>query len=66
VKPSHAAWILTALFAVALSASVYRIPIQVSDSVEILEAVDKTPPVVAASTQGLYASKTMLRPMRQR
>jgi hypothetical protein len=65
VKPSHAAWILTALFAVAVSASVYRIPIQVSDSVEILEAVDKTPSVVDAFTQGLHASKTMLRPMRQ-
>jgi hypothetical protein len=65
VKPSHAAWILTALFAVAVSASVYRIPIQVSDSVEILEAVDKTPSIAAAFTQGLYASRTMLRPMRQ-
>ena len=65
MKPSHAAWILTALFAVAVSASVYRIPIQVSDSVEILEAVDKTPSVVDAFTQGLHASKTMLRPMRQ-
>ena len=65
MKPSHAAWILTALFAVAVSASVYRIPIQVSDSVEILEAVDKTPSIAAAFTQGLHASKTMLRPMRQ-
>jgi hypothetical protein len=65
VKPSHAAWILTALFAVAVSASVYRIPIQVSDSVEILEAVDKTPSIAAAFAQGLYASRTMLRPMRQ-
>ena len=65
MKPSHAAWILTALFAVAVSASVYRIPIQVSDSVEILEAVDKTPSIAAAFTQGLYASRTMLRPMRQ-
>ncbi len=65
MKPSHAAWILTALFAIAVSASVYRIPIQVSDSVEILEAVDKTPSIAAAFTQGLYASRTMLRPMRQ-
>ena len=65
MTPSRAAWLLTALFAVAVSASVYRIPIQVSDSVEILEAVDKTPSIAAAFTQGLHASRTMLRPMRQ-
>ena len=57
VKPSHAAWILTALFAVAVSASVYRIPIRVSDSVEILEAVDETPSIAAAFTQGLHARR---------
>ena len=49
-----AAWLLTALFAIAVSASVFRIPIQVSDSVEILEAVDRTPSVAAAFTQGLH------------
>jgi hypothetical protein len=64
-KPSLAAWALTILFAVAVSASVYRIPIQVSDSVEILEAVEKTPSPGAAFAQGLHASRTMLRPMRQ-
>src|SRR5437867_3672910 len=65
MKPSAAAWLITALFAVAVSASVFRIPIQVSDSVEILEAVDRTPSVAAAFSQGLHASRTMLRPMRQ-
>jgi hypothetical protein len=65
VTPSIAAWLLAALFAIAVSASVFRIPIQVSDSVEILEAVDATPSVTAAFTQGLHASRTMLRPMRQ-
>ena len=65
VKPSAGAWMLAGLFAVAVSASVYRIPIQVSDSVEILEAVEKTPSPVSAFTQGLHASRTMLRPMRQ-
>ena len=40
MSPRRAAWLLTALFAVAVSASVFRIPIQVSDSAEILEAVD--------------------------
>ena len=55
LKPAAAAWLLTALFAIAVS----------SDSVEILEAVDRTPSVAAAFTQGLNASRTMLRPMRQ-
>ena len=63
--PRAAAWAVTALFAIAVSASVFRIPIQVSDSVEILEVVDRDPSVTAAFTQGLHASKTMLRPMRQ-
>ena len=63
--PRAAAWAVTALFAIAVSASVFRIPIQVSDSVEILELVDRQPSVTAAFTQGLHASKTMLRPMRQ-
>jgi hypothetical protein len=65
VKPALVAWIVTALFAVGVSASVFRIPVQVSDSVEILEVVDRAPSVAAAFAQGLHASKTMLRPMRQ-
>ena len=65
MKPGVLAWIVTALFAIAVSASVFRIPIQVSDSVEILEVVDREPSVAAAFAQGLHASKTMLRPMRQ-
>ena len=65
VTPRAAAWTITALFACGVSASVFRIPIQVSDSVEILEIVDREPSVAAAFVQGLHASKTMLRPMRQ-
>lgn len=65
MKPSTAAWALTALFAIAVSASVFRIPIQVSDSAEIIETVDRAPSVAAAFDQGLFASRTMLRPMRQ-
>jgi hypothetical protein len=65
MSPRTAAWVLTALMAVAVSASVFRIPIQVSDSAEILEAVDATPSVTAAFVEGLHASRTMLRPMRQ-
>jgi hypothetical protein len=58
-------WTLTALFAIAVSASVFRIPIQVSDSAEIIEVTDRAPSVVAAFSDGLSASRTMLRPMRQ-
>ena len=65
MNPRAAAWLLTALFAIAVSASVFRIPIQVSDSVEIIEIVDRAPSVTAAFTEGLHASRTMLRPMRQ-
>src|SRR5262245_38683145 len=65
MTPRAAAWIVTALFASGVSASVFRIPIQLSDSVEILEVVDRTPSVTAAFVPGLHASKTMLRPMRQ-
>src|SRR4029434_11078385 len=65
MTPRAAAWSVTALCAIGVSASVFRIPIQVSDSVEILEVVDREPSVAAAFTQGLHASKTMLRPMRQ-
>jgi hypothetical protein len=65
MSPRAATWMAAALFAIGVSASVFRIPIQVSDSLEILEGVDRTPSVAAAFTQGLHASKTMLRPMRQ-
>src|SRR5262249_49952968 len=58
-------WTLAALFALAVSASVFRIPIQVSDSAEIIEVTDRAPSVAAAFVDGLYSSRTMLRPMRQ-
>ena len=63
--PVVAAWTITALMALAVAGSVYRIPIQVSDSVEILEEVDRAPSVAGAFTDALSASRTMLRPMRQ-
>src|SRR5262249_15361545 len=65
MTPRAASWLLTALFAIAVSASVFRISIQVSDSVEILEGADRAPAVAAAFLQRLEASRTMLRPMRQ-
>jgi len=45
MKPAVLAWIVTALFAIGVSASVFRIPIQISDSVEILEVVEREPSV---------------------
>src|SRR5258705_1974441 len=65
MTPRAAAWLLTALFALAVSASVFRIPIQVSDSAEMLESVDASPSVTAVFVQGLQASRKMLRPMGQ-
>lgn len=63
--PVLGAWALTGLLALAVAASVYRIPIQVSDSLEIMETVERSPSVAAAFGMGLRASTTMLRPMRQ-
>ena len=63
--PTVAAWTLTALFALAVSAGVYWIPIQVSDSLEIMEEVDEFPSASAAFVAGLHASATVLRPLRQ-
>jgi hypothetical protein len=48
MTPQAAAWIVTAFIACGISASVFRIPIQVSDRVEILEVVDRKPSVAAA------------------
>ena len=63
--PTVAAWTLTALVALAVSAGVYWIPIQVSDSLEIMEAVEEFPSASAAFVAGLHSSATMLRPLRQ-
>jgi hypothetical protein len=65
MTPRAAAWILIGLFAVAVAAGVYRIPIQVSDNLEILEQVDALPSVRDAFVVGLHSSTTMLRPTRQ-
>src|SRR5262245_18658562 len=59
------AWILGALTAIALAGSVYRIPIQVSDSLEVIERVVALPSATAAFDDGLTNSTTMLRPLKQ-
>jgi hypothetical protein len=53
------------LFAIPLADSVYRIPVQVSEVVDIVEYVGDTPDVRSAFLIGVRASSTMLRPMRQ-
>jgi hypothetical protein len=64
-RPRLAAWALGALAAVALAGSVYRVPIQVSDSLEVVERVIPMPSAMAAFVDGLHNSPTMLRPLRE-
>ncbi len=64
VRPSVAAWLLAIVAALGLAGSVYSIPIQVSEVVEMVERVQPLPSAVAAFDQGLHASGSMLRPMR--
>ena len=61
MTPRLAGWTLTALVALAVAGGVYWIPIQVSDSLEILEGVDELPSVSVAFVEGLQSSRTMLR-----
>jgi hypothetical protein len=63
--PRLAAWSLGALTAVALAGSVYRVPIQVSDSLEVIQRVIPMPSTASAFVDGLHNSPTMLRPLKQ-
>jgi hypothetical protein len=63
--PRLAAWGLGALTALALAGSVYRVPIQVSDSLEVIQRVIQMPSTAAAFVEGLYNSPTMLRPLKE-
>jgi len=65
IGPRLAAWALGALTAVALAGSVYRVPIQVSDSLEVIERVIPMPSATAAFVDGLHNSPTMLRPLKE-
>jgi hypothetical protein len=60
-----AAWLLGVLTALALAGSVYRVPIQVSDSLEVIQWVTPMPSAISAFVQGLHRSPTMLRPLRE-
>jgi hypothetical protein len=59
----HGHW--ARLTAVALAGGVYRVPIQVSDSLEVIERVIPMPSAAAAFVDGLHNSPTMLRPLKE-
>lgn len=56
---------LALLFGIPLADSVYQIPVQASEVVDIVQDVGDTPDVASSFLSGLRASSTMLRPMRQ-
>jgi hypothetical protein len=63
--PVVAAWVLGALTAIAVAGSVYRIPIQVSESLESIERVVTMPSTGAVFVDGFRNSPTMLRPLKE-
>jgi len=63
--PRLAAWVLGMLTAVALAGSVYLVPIQVADSLEVIQRVIPMPSATAAFVDGLHNSPTMLRPLKE-
>ena len=65
IGPRLVACALGALTAIALAGSVYRVPIQVSDSLEVIERVIPMPSAAAAFVDGLHNSPTMLRPLKE-
>jgi hypothetical protein len=62
--PAVAAWLLGALTALALAGSVYRVPIQVSDSLEVIQRVVPMSSAASAFVAGLHNSASMLRPLK--
>jgi hypothetical protein len=50
---------------VAVAGSVYRVPIQVSDSLEVIQRVIPMPSAASAFVDGLHNSPTMLRPLKE-
>ncbi len=65
VRPSVVAWVLAGFMALGVGGSVYQIPIQVDDALEVIEGVAARPSVAAAFADGLNASRTSLRPLKQ-
>jgi hypothetical protein len=64
-RPAAAGWALAAMMALALAGSVYAIPIQVDDSVDVIVRSAGFTSVGAAFVDGLYNSRTILRPLKQ-
>jgi hypothetical protein len=64
-RPVIVAWALGVLTALAVAGSAYRMPIQVSDSLEVIQRVIPMPSATAAFVDGLYNSPTMLRPLKE-
>lgn len=60
-----AACLLAGVFAVAVAGSVYRIPIQVSDSLDVIERVADTPSIRTTFIDALHSSTWKLRPFRE-
>ena len=63
--PAIAVWLLGALTALALAGSVYRVPIQVSDSLDVIQRVVPMPSATSAFVEGLHNSPSMLRPLKE-
>ena len=64
-RVAAAAFTIALLFAVPLADSIYRIPVQVSEVLDIVQYVGDAPDVGKAFAIGLHAAPTMLRPLRQ-
>lgn len=64
-RPGLRALLLALALASGLAVGVYRVPAQVSDSLEIVETMAREPSAPAAFLHALRTSDSMLRPMRQ-
>src|SRR5688572_1992715 len=64
-SPVKAGWILAACVAVGLAGSVYRMPIQVDDSLDTIIRTAGFDSVREAFGDGMHNSKTILRPLKQ-
>ena len=64
-RTAAAGWALAAAMALALAGSVYAIPIQVDDSVDVIVRSAQFSSVRAAFVDGLHNSRTILRPLKQ-
>ena len=64
MRPRAGAWLLGAAFALAIADSVYQIPIQVSDSLDVIVEAAETPDAVTLFAAAVEGSSSTLRPLR--